>query len=295
MLTETHCSCGHCLEADPAKLPPKLACSKCGQVSVFGQTSDGDEEGPRWLVVGGNTGPARLAVAVPRAETLKIGRAADAWLILPGDDVAGANTEVSLREDRRLSVKHLAEEGETWIGRAKIISGVLGCEDEMRIGNFVIRLRTSASLADGDAADVPVVVVDDVGSDPDELSEDYDRGDSLWRRILPADASRGQVVRLWVCLIAILTSAGFVTSVIYWPSVSEEMPIDTVYTCPADGTTFRGIWDDGPPKCPQCEQLCFGAIRYSVDPQPQSQPASSQAADASAHGTQASDERGAGG
>jgi len=294
MLTETHCSCGHCQEADPAKLPPKLACPKCGKVSDFGQTADGDEEGPRWLVVGGNTGPARLAVAVPRAETLKIGRAADAWLILPGDDVADANTEVSLREDLRLSVKHLAEEAATWIGRAKIISGVLGCEDEMRIGNFVIRLRTTASLADGDAMDVPVVV-EDAGDDPDEPSEDYDRGDSLWRRVLPAEASRGQIARLWVSLIAILASAGFVISAIYWPSVSDEMPIDTVYTCPADGTTFRGIWDDGPPKCPKCEQLCFGSIRYDAEPQAQSQPASSPAEGASAHGTRASDERPAGG
>ncbi len=295
MLTETHCVCGHCQEVDPAKLDPNVTCSKCGQASVFVETSDGGDEEARWLVVGGSSGPARLAVAVQRSVALTIGRSPDAWLILPGDDVADANTEVELREDLRLSVKHLDKEGATWIGRARIISGVLGGGDEMRIGQYVIRLQTSASLAAGDSADVPVVVVEDLAGDPDEPSADYDRGDSFWRRVLPAEASRGQIVRLWVCVIAILASAGFVVRAAYWPSVSEEMPDDTVYTCPADGTTFRGRWEEGPPKCPKCEQLCFGSIRYSVDPPAASQPASSPADGASAHDTKAPDTREVGG
>ncbi len=293
MLTETHCVCGHCQEVDPAKFQPQVTCPKCGQVCEFGKTRG--EKGPRWLVVGGKTGPARLAVAVPRGVTLTIGRAADAWLILPGDDVADSNTEVELQDDLRLSVKHLEKEGATWIGRARIISGVLGDADEMRIGQYVIRLRTSATLEVGAPADVPDVIVEEGYSDPDEPPEGYDRGDSLWRRILPAEASRGQIIRLWLCVVAILASAGLAVSAVYWPSVSEEMPDDTVYTCPADGTTFRGRWQDGPPKCPKCEQLCFGSIRYTADPPAASQPTSGPAEDVSAQDMQTPDTNGAGG
>jgi len=209
MLTETHCHCGHCQTVKPKKLPSKAKCAKCGQVSLYGTTGD-DERGTRWLVVGGSTGQARLAVAVPRGVALTLGRSADAWLILPGDDVGETNTEIELQDDLRLSVKHLADDGATWIGRARIISGVLGREDEMRIGPYVIRLRTSGSLADGGTVNVPGVLVDDIGDELDEPPEDYDRGDSLWRRIMPDGATRGQIARLWISVIAILASVGFI-------------------------------------------------------------------------------------
>ncbi len=273
MLTKLHCPCGHHQPVEPAKLKPQVRCKQCRQALSFRPSGASPEE-TFWLAVGGSSGPPRLAVPVPLGITLKIGRATDCWLVLPGDDIAEAQVEVTLQPDRRLTVRHLGGDSGTWINRARIISGVLRAEDTLRMGSYLLRLRTQTSLPKTDGADLPAVVVVEEEL-PAEAPGYTETGESLEGSDQFADGTGGGRARLVVCIVIVVAAAIYWVSSMAGSGLSPDMPLETAYHCPVDGTVWRASWSDGPPKCPDCGQLCFGSISYQ--PKPTSRPATSTA------------------
>ncbi|MEE8384823.1 MAG: FHA domain-containing protein [Dehalococcoidia bacterium] len=205
---------------------------------------------------------------------MKIGRATDCWLVLPGDDVAEAQAEITLQTDRRLTVRHLGGDSGTWKNRARIISGVLREEDILRIGTYLLRLRTQASLPETDGAELQAVVVVEENLAA-EAPEDTETGEMLERSGQFADGSFGPRARRIVCIVIVALAAIYWVSSMVGSGLSPDMPRETAYHCPVDGTVWRASWSAGPPKCPDCGQLCFGSISYQ--PKPTSRPATSTA------------------
>ncbi len=274
MLTELHCPRGHRQPIKPAELEAEVRCKEC-QIGLSFRPAGGGSDETRWLIVGGRTGPPRLAVPIPIGPPLKIGAGPDGWLVLPGDDVAEAHAELTLQADMRLTVRHLSGDGGTWVNRAKIISGVVNEEDTLRVGAFFMRLRTQAALAAVDGADVPDVVVVEEEGGVDETYDDVETIASFKRPYEPSERSIGQKARRLVSVLVILGAGVYLARALIGPGVSPEMPQDTEYHCPVDGTVFRASWSVGTPKCPNCGQLCFGSMGHR--PKPIERPTTSSA------------------
>lgn len=224
----------------------------------------------RWLIIGGQDGSARLAAPIPINEPLRVGRSAALWLSLPGEDVADEQAELLLRSDGRLEVRHLAGDGGTWIDRAKIAKGVLVEGKHLLIGPYVLRMaphtKVRAVLA---AASEPEVIIEEGdGGGEEEVETPGGAGDIAaaggggWR-----NWTKGQRVRAAICALVVLSGGALLAKSYVWPSVSEEMPTDTVFYCPVDGTEVRGRWtsSSGAPVCPRCGQRCVGELKYKPE------------------------------
>jgi hypothetical protein len=272
----------------PKSLKAKVSCRQCGEQLVFRDKSQSADE-VWWLSIGGRKGPAKLAVPVPIGLQLRIGRSPQCWLAMPGDHIADQQAELQLHEDGKLTIQHLGDSAGTWINKAKILSGVLHEGDRMFVGPYVLRVRRQAALTlAADAEDVPRVIVEDEDVEPagpqradKGQGHEVGAGKRLDGAIL--DESRGIrfPIKAVLSIVGIVASGGFLARAIIWRPVSEDMPADTEYTCPVDGTVVRASWDAGPPQCPSCGTLCFGAMTYKAEPdprapatQPTSQPAS---------------------
>ncbi len=263
MLTEFHCPRGHRRAIEPRALKAKVRCHSCGQTVSFRQRGEGPGE-TRWLVVGGSDGPPRLAVPIPMGETLKVGSGSDCWLALPGDDVAGVHAELTLREeDRQLAVRHVGGASGSWIDAAKVLTGVLHeGEEVLRIGAYQIALCSQALLPSVEGADIPEVVIeeDDEGAKPDEAEE----AEEFRRPYVASELTLGQSIRRVACVLVIVVVGAYITRSVLFPGVPPEMPKETEFRCPADGTVFRAGWSSTPPKCPSCGQYCYGSMGKTV-------------------------------
>lgn len=288
MLIEFHCTCGHRQPLTVDKLKPSLKCAACKEVRAF--VSKGSRvESVTWLALGGQTGPPRLAVPVPVGVAMRIGRAASGFLCLPGEEVEEAQTELCVEEDGRVHVKHLAGDSGTWINRAKILTGIFGMEDRLRIGPYVMRLMTHGAVQQQLEVGIePEVIIEAEAeveprarrkpgrrrphdAEPEVIIEEADE-----EVVAPADDlspedgrwSTGQKVRMVASALVVLAAAVFLGRSYIWPPVSDEMPVETTFYCPADGIPVKGRWTaaSGAPICPQCGQRCVGELKYKAEP-----------------------------
>jgi hypothetical protein len=292
MLIELHCSCGHRQAMSPEKLPPKVRCSACKQALQFcgsvRKLSD-----VKWLTVGGQTGAPRLAVPIPVGIGLTLGRSPSGWLSLPGEDIEDAQTELQIAEDARVVVKHLAGDGGTWINRARIVEGVLCDKDRLRIGPYVMGLlghdaiiaSVQASIEDDVEVEVEIEdsapkaargkakrsePEDDADLDREVRRASADEGDDGGLVDYQSGWSTGQKIRMVVSVALILGVTGYLAKGYFFPPISEEMPSETVFYCPADGTPVKSEWSAsaGAPKCPVCGQRCVGELKYKSEVTP---------------------------
>ena len=294
MLIELHCTCGHRQALSPEKLPPKVRCSACKNALKFcGSVRNLSDV--KWLTVGGQTGAPRLAIPIPLGVAVTLGRSPSGWLSLPGEDIEDAQTELQVAEDGRVLVKHMAGDGGTWINRARVVEGVLGEKDRLRIGPYVMGLLThdaiiasvQAMLEDDVEVEVEVEVED---SGPKakggrgkrrEADEDADLEREVRRASVDDDDagglidyqsgwSTGQKIRMVVSVALILGVTGYLAKGYFFPPISEEMPSETIFFCPADGTPVRSEWSasSGAPKCPVCGQRCVGELKYKSEVTP---------------------------
>ena len=298
MLIELHCSCGHRQALSPEKLPPKVRCSACKNALRFcGSVRNLTDV--KWLTVGGQTGAPRLAVPIPVGIGLTLGRSPSGWLSLPGEDIEDSQTELQIGEDGRVLVKHMAGDGGTWINRARIVEGVLGEKDRLRIGPYVMGLLTHdaiiASVQASIEEDVEVEIEesgpkaargkgkrsepeDDADLDREVRRASADEGDDGGLVDYQSGWSTGQKIRMVVSVALILGVSGYLAKGYFFPPISEEMPSETVFYCPADGTPVKSEWSAtaGAPKCPVCGQRCVGELKYKS----QVTPAAARAAQA---------------
>lgn len=290
MLIEFHCGCGHRRPLGVEKLKASHRCEACKTTFRFAGESK-SVESVVWLAVGGQKGPPRLAVPMPREIAVPLGSSARGFLSLPGEEISDVHAEVKIEVDGRLHVKHVAGDSGTWINRAKIITGVVGPNDRLRIGPYVMRILTTREVTEmSSEEESPEVVVEEetetppprpgrrgraARSEPEEIAEtagaaeaeeDSPTGDEPDYR--EEGWTRGQRVRAGVSVLLIVLAAGYVAKTYFWPAVSAEMPEQTVFYCPADGTPVRGQWTSasGAPMCPQCGQRCVGELKYKAEP-----------------------------
>lgn len=215
----------------------------------------------RWIVIGGERGPPRLAVPVPRGTPLTVGRAAGCWLVLPGEEVAERHAELLLPTGAGLKIRHLDGEGEreTWINQASVIAGTLREEDTLRIGPYVLTLRRQDALPSGADHQAPeTVIVTDEDVEEDEgpslvgsMETDRQRGEG---------ETGGRKLRVIISSVVILGSLFYLARTMLFPGVSSDMPTDVECRCPVDGTVFRAPWTEPLPQCPQCGHLVLGRI-----------------------------------
>lgn len=278
MKTEVRCICGRGSAVEPAALKSTVKCEKCGKSIQFAAT---DELGANsyWILIGLRDGTPTLALPLLDQQALVLGSDDACWLTLSGEGVEPRNTELRVDVDRRVHVRHVGDDGRTWIDRAAVSEGVLEFDNELRIGENVIRLSSTATLRRIAAADAaPVVIESDdgaFGDADDDYYEEESREPRRRRGGLLEDWSTGQKVRA-LASIGVVAIAGFFTArSVFFPHQSDDMPSDTVFTCPVDGTTFRGSWSQGTPNCPECGQLIFGSINYDEIPVKKAEPITS--------------------
>lgn len=253
------CPRGHRVPVDPDKLGTATRCPKCGK-SIDLLPEEG-LAGVTWLIVARRGQLPHMATPVAAGKKLRIGAAPNLWLHLEGDGIAPAHVEIRLIEAQKIHVRHLAAEGKTWIDRAVVLEGAVGPDNELRIGDYAMRVGSTnvvQRIANADAA--PVVV--DEGDDWSDAEDERPRAPRRASRF--SDWSTGLKLRALGLVLLTAASLGFLSWTYFFPSVSAEMPADTAYTCPRDGTEFRGLWSEGPPKCPSCGALCFGSVRYDI-------------------------------
>lgn len=278
MVTEIHCPCGAHQPVLPEKVKKAIRCPKCGQNLTFLGSGNGQPQ-IVWLTIGGVSGPPRLAVPVPTGMKLTIGAAADCWLALPGEGVDEKQAELKLAEDARLTVRHIGADGRTWINKSRIHSGVLQAGDTLRIGPYHMRLRGPEELAALAAeAAAEIVVEEEADDEPPPPRKRKEREDVFSDEAIESGWSTGQKLRAGVSLLLILAAGGYLAKTYLLSAAGSDMPDDTEYRCPIDGTKFRAPWKEGSAYCPQCGQLCLGAMRYKPEsmggfaPGPTSQP-----------------------
>lgn len=270
MITEYRCTCGYRGAVEPAALRSGHVCGHCRNPLRF-VTADDAGTNIYWILVGPRDATPTVAIPLIDGTPLGVGSDESNWLRIQGDGVEPQNTELRADRDRRIRVRHVGEEGRTWIDRAAVLEGVLNFENELRVGEYVIHLTTTATLKRIAAADAaPVVIEGDADGAGDENGGYYEEEEraprSRQRGSYFEDWSTSQKVRA-LASVAIVVVAGIVTGrMVFFPAVSDEMPSDTYYACPIDGTKFRASWSDGPPTCPQCHQLILGAIDYDAEP-----------------------------
>jgi hypothetical protein len=275
MKTEFQCVCGYGTAVDPAALKSGFKCERCSKSQKFTSAEDGGAN-CFWIMIGSRNGTPTRAVPLLDDRPLALGSSEACWLVLSGDGVQPMNTELRVDSDRRVHVRHLADAGRTWIDRAAILEGVLEFNNELRIGDSVLRLCTTATLLRLAAADAaPVVIENDDDNafsrreragDDDSHFEEESRSPRTRREGLFSGLSAGQKARALGSVVVLLLAGAFIVRMIYFPAVSDEMPTTTTFTCPVDGTKFSGAWRDGTPKCPECGQLVFGSVSYKPKP-----------------------------
>lgn len=278
MRTELHCICGHKEAIAPEAVKRQMRCKACGTDLAFSKGG-----AMRWFVVG-DEHSSGLAAPLPLDAALKLGSASGSWIVLPGEAADARQVEMKLGADGGLVVKHVGRDKSkgTWINQARIYSGVLHDGDVLKIGDWSARLMAhGAVLALHRPVERDVIVeepVDDEAPPPAESAVP-----------IPLDAAeskrtRGRSLRIVVSLVMILFSGLYLMRSMIWPGVSAEMPRETTFYCPADGTVFRAAWSSGSPRCPQCGQVCMGPIRYKPESDPRkpqtTKPASRQTASA---------------
>jgi hypothetical protein len=276
MRTEFHCQCGHREALQPAKLKNSLRCGTCGAESVF-VVKGSKQVRPSWLLVGRSGGDPELALPIPVGQTVKVGAREGLWLVLEG--IEPVQAQLTLEADGRMSIKDVAHVHNTWINRAKILTGVITPGDVLVIGDWRLALRADSArkaatpTIDPDMVEVVVEDADDAtGSEPaiederpDTSSDDYISGES----------TRRWKIRSMACIGIICAAAAYWAWALgFSTSVSVEMPETTLYRCPADGTLFRGSWKEGSAKCPQCGALCFGTLKYKPESTGRAKPTS---------------------
>jgi len=262
MHTELHCPCGYYQPLEADRLKAAFRCDRCGAELRFWSDPRGGADAACWLTVGGRTGPPRLAVPIPIAVALTIGGGPANWLAIPAEGVDERQAELRMDTPMRLAVRHLGGDGRTWINRARVYTGVVKEGDALRIGPYHMRLASGAALVlDGEGREPDVVV--------EEGEEPPPEGDSVAEDLGAAAAESGwtvgQKVRATACLVLILAAGVYLARTLVWPGVSADMPQETEFRCPVDGTRFRARWDDAAPKCPQCGQLCIGLLKYKSE------------------------------
>ncbi len=242
-----------------------MSCSHCGETLTFLQK--GSDSQVHWLLVGGRQGPPRAALPIPRDIKLTIGSTPDQWLTLPGDEIGSPHAEIMLGADDKLRVWHAKGATGTWINAASIHEGVLRPQDSLFIGPYRLRVslddpskktaKQRSRAADSLEETEPTIVIEDA-SDTDDSSDVIGRPD----RDDGPTVSKGRIVLIAAVLMLAL---GYLTWWLMAPKFSKDMPTETNYRCPADGTVVRGGWQDGFPKCPQCGALCVGGLRYKAE------------------------------
>jgi hypothetical protein len=274
MRTEFHCPCGHIEALQPAKLKNSLRCGKCGAESVY--LAKGSKVAkPIWLLLGRADGNAEHAMPVPAGQTLKIGSRDGCWLVLDG--IEPVQTQMTLEPDGRISIKDVANDHNTWINRAKILTGVIGPGDALSIGGWRLAIRGEGKKKPAppkiDPAMVEVVVEDDdaTGNQPaiddDATTESRDED-------ISGESARRLKIRSAVSIGILCAAAAYWAWMLGFAASPADMPETTVYRCPADGTLFRGSWQEGSAKCPQCGALCFGSLKYKPESTGRAKPSS---------------------
>lgn len=250
-------------------------CPKCGKALQFAAT-DETSANCYWVLVGPRDGTPTLARPLLADQPLAVGSDKGCWLRINGNAVQPKNTELRVDVDRRVHVRHIAEEGRTWIDRAAVLEGVLQFDNELRVGQNVIRLSTTSTLQRLAAADAaPVVIESDESGAAGGEGEFYEEESRAPRRQRPgllADFSTGQKVRALISVLIVVVAGYFTARLVFFPKVTDDMPTYTVYTCPVDGTKVRAKWSDGPPKCPECGQIIAGAVDYTNAPKKSAPP-----------------------
>lgn len=306
MQTEIHCTCGATHPIEPDQVQLGFQCPQCGSVQKFRERDD-DVGTIRWLLVGVAGNAPYAAVPIPRGETLKVGRDRRSWLQLEDKAVDAAHAEIRVEPPAKITVKNLSTAAGTWINRCKIYTGVLGEQDEMRIGGYRLAPASHVAIAAGRQAEVSGVVIETDESDhyadtpdaesnnviiesddpmPVEIISDEDEKRDLISGALLDDTNRQMATRRWMWIgllaVVILGSLGWYLKSNMFAAVSADMPVETEYRCPIDGTAFRAAWSREPPACPKCGSRAFGMIakRMTVTlPSPSSAPASQKAAE----------------
>jgi len=306
MQTEIHCSCGETQPVEPDQVHLGFQCPRCGAVQKFRERDD-DPGAIRWLLVAAAGNAPYVAIAIPRGEPLKIGKDQRSWLQLNDKSVDPAHAEIRLDPPSKITVKNLSTTGGTWINRCKVHTGVLGESDEMRIGGYRLAPASHVAIAAGRRAEVSGVLIETDDADEPEATDSNDviveSDDAMPVDIVAADEENRDLIsgalldqsekatarRRWIwiaCLVAVIVaSAGWYLKTSMFPALSAEMPVETEYRCPIDGTVFRAAWSRDPPACPKCGSRAFGMMpeRMTVIlPSPASAPASAPASQGSA-------------
>ncbi|HKQ47808.1 MAG TPA: FHA domain-containing protein [Phycisphaerae bacterium] len=258
MLTKFSCSCGHQEAVAPDAVKRQLRCKACGALLSF---SNGDPI--HWLVVGGDNGSVTLAVPIPMEVPLKIGSANGSWIVLSKDIADDRQAELTYKKGGGLAVRHTARDKAkgTWVNQARILSGVLHDGDVLKIGPWAARLMAHpAVLALSRTVDRGVVVEEEF-----EEADEPTTAPVVYDDAAVADRPKLRTLRVTACIIVILFAGLYMARFLLWPGVSEDMPNQTTFYCPADGSAIRAGWNNGPPKCPQCGQLCLGPMRFTPE------------------------------
>lgn len=256
MVTKLHCPCGHQEPVAPSAVKRQVRCKACGATLTF---SSG--EPALWLVVEGMNGTMTLAVPIPLDVPLKIGSAEGSWFGLPRDIADERQVELTLKPEGGLSLRHTGKDKAkgTWINQARVLSGVLHVGDVLKIGPWEARVAAHpVVLAMSKQADRGVIVDEDVQEEEDEKTA----AAPVYDDAVETGKPRFSALRVTLCLVVIAFAGLYLMRSMIWPGISDDMPRETTYYCPADGSEIRASWSSGPPKCPQCGQLCLGPMRY---------------------------------
>lgn len=216
-----------------------------------------------WLVVDGENGAITLAVPIPLEVTLKIGSANGSWIVLSKEIADDRQAELTYKNGGGLVVRHTAQDKAkgTWVNQARILSGVLHDGDVLKIGPWAARLMAHAAvLALGKTVDRGIVVEEEF-----EEAEEPAAAPVVYDDAAETNQPRFRTLRVTVCIVVFVFAGLYLARFMFWPGVSTEMPTQTTFRCPADGSEIRAGWVNGPPKCPQCGQLCLGPMRYTPD------------------------------
>lgn len=218
-----------------------------------------DDSTRRWLIVRMEGEEPQLAVALPVGQVLAVGNRQGCWLRLSADGIGPRHAELELRSDQRISVRHVEGDAGTWINRARILSGFLKEGDVLRIGPYGLTLATHAAVRAG-CGEV------EVGGREAPAAEDepgWRGGPAIGEAAVESPWTLGR--RVWaIGCVAVIVLAGWLLIRRFVWTGSAEMPTETVYSCPVDGTLVRAAWGREPPRCPKCGQACFGSPTQRV-------------------------------
>lgn len=258
-----------------------FTCPRCGRTVRY--VSDGEPAtATQWLLIAAAHAPPHAAVPIPIGAPLVLGRGNGAWLKLDDPALIDKHAELVLRPDRVLTVRSFDSPAGTWINRAKVLTGVLGPSDTLRVGPFRINLQTTGELtATAGAPRAASAPVETEEEDVVELEPAHDEDlvlgrettDYTWRDRW-AELDVGPRVWLMVCVLVLGFGVyGIARFVLTRFGTSGDMPSETEYRCPVDGTQFRAAWSEEPARCPQCGAACYGLLEVKVEPTSAAQPA----------------------